>query len=91
MPTFYLNNDFGDYGSYFSKSLAQIGPMRIITGDSDWREFVMPFNGDDGRISLLPERLTLSLILPGKGTVHIRDVSLYQYAPDENPLESAGQ
>lgn len=33
----------------------------------------------------------MSLILPGKGTVHIRDVSLYQYAPDENPLESAGQ
>jgi len=64
--------------------------MRIITGDSDWREFVMPFNGDDGRKSLLPERLTLSLILPGQGTVYIRDVSLYQYAPDENPLETTG-
>jgi len=86
-----MNNDFGDYGSFFTRSRAQIGPMKTITGDSDWREFVMPFNADSGRMSLIPERLTLTLVLPGPGTVYIRDLSLYQYDPDENPLETAGQ
>ncbi len=35
---------------------------------------------------LLPERLTLSLHLPGPGTVSIAGVGLYQYADGEDPL-----
>jgi len=82
----HLNNDLGDYGSFFTKSLAADGPLRIITGDSDWREFVMPFNADNERMALIPERLTLTLVLPGAGTVFIRDVRLFQYTKGEDPL-----
>jgi hypothetical protein len=83
----HLNNDFGDYGSFFTKSMAADGPLRTITGDSGWREFVMPFNADNDRMALLPERLTLTLVLPGAGTVYIRNVGLYQYTKGEDPLE----
>lgn len=82
----HLNNDLGDYGSFFTKSVLADGPLRTITGDSDWREFVMPFNADNDRMALIPERLTLTLVLPGAGTVYVRDVRLYQYTKGEDPL-----
>jgi len=37
------------------------------------------------------DKLTLSLVLPGAGTVSIKDVGLYQYASGEDPLQAAGQ
>lgn len=93
-----LGNHFGAKGTFFTKGLALTGPLRKITGSSDWRPFVLPFYanaGDqaDGKL-LLPEKLTLSLYLPGSGTVSVAEVGLYQYANDEDPLQrymQAGQ
>jgi hypothetical protein len=93
-----LDNHFGAKGTFFSKSLAPNGPLGKITGSSDWRPFVLPFyanSGDqaDGEM-LLPERLTLSLYLPGSGTVSLAEVGLYQYANGEDPMQmfmQAGQ
>ena len=86
-----LDNDFGEKGTFITKSLAPTGPLRKITGSSDWRPFVLPFyansgNQADGKL-LLPEKLTLSLYLPGSGTVSVAEVGLYQYANGEDPLQ----
>ena len=59
---------------------------------------MLPFyanTGDqtDGTM-LLPEKLTLSLYLPGSGTVSVAEIGLYQYASGEDPLQmhmQAGQ
>ena len=87
-----MDNYFGETGVFFTKGLAPAGPLGKISGSSDWRPFVLPFNasGDDNA-SLIPDELTLSLHLPGAGTVSIRDVELYQYASGEEPLQSTGQ
>ncbi len=90
-----LDNHFGARGTFFTKSLAPEGPLGKISGSSDWRPFVLPFyanSGDQaGGTSLLPEKLSLGLYLPGSGTVSIRAVALYQYASGEDPLQSTGQ
>ena len=90
-----MNNDFGDTGVFFTKSMAPSGPLGKISGSSDWRPFVLPFytsQGDQASASpLAPDELTLVLHLPAAGTVAIRDVKLYQYADDEDPLASVGQ
>jgi len=87
-----MNNDFGDAGVFFTKSLAPSGPMGKISGSSHWRPFVLPFHANQGdRAGVgppVPDELTLELHLPAAGTVTIRDVRLYQYAGDEDPLAS---
>ena len=82
-----LDNDFGEVGTYFTKSLAPRGPLAALSGRSDWRPFVLPFyaNSSEGSVPT-PEALTLSVFLPGSGYAELRDVGLYQYAADEDPL-----
>ena len=90
-----LDNHFGELGTFFTKSLAAAGPLGKLSGSSDWRPFALPFyanSGDQaGDASPLPEKLSLSLYLPGSGTVSIGEVALYQYASGADPLQSAGQ
>lgn len=90
-----LDNYFAGQGTFFTKSLASTGPLQKLSGSSDWRQFVLPFfanQGDQGEgAGLTPEKLSLSLYLPGSGSVSIRDVGLYQYAKGENPLQAEGQ
>lgn len=90
-----MDNHVGEMGTFFTKSLAAAGPLGNISGSSDWRQFVLPFyasNGDQSDSAApIPVELTLSLYLPGAGTVSIRDVELYQYASGEDPMQLAGQ
>ena len=85
-----MNSDFGSTGVFFTKSLEPSGPMGKISGSSHWRPFVLPFHANQGDQAgaglLVPDELTLELHLPAAGTVTIRDVRLYQYAGDEDPL-----
>ncbi len=89
-----MDSSFGDKGTFFSKSLAPAGPLRKISGSSDWRAFTLPFfaNAGDqaGDAPMLPDRVSLSVVLPGAGTISIRDVKLFQYAAGENPLADGG-
>lgn len=89
-----LDSHFGDAGTFFTKSLATSGPLGKLSGSSDWRPFVLPFFANNGEQPAsnapLPDKLALSLVLPGAGTVSIRDVGLYQYASGEDPLQVAG-
>lgn len=87
-----LDSHFGDEGTYFTKSLAESGPLEKISGSSDWRSFTLPFHASSGEgamaRTLTPEKLTLSLDLSGAGIVFIRDIALFQYADGEDPLAS---
>lgn len=90
-----LDSHFGDAGTFFTKSLAAAGPLGKLSGSSDWRPFVLPFSANSGdqadSAAVLPDKITLSLVLPGAGTVSISDVGLYQYDSSEDPLQAAGQ
>lgn len=90
-----LDNHFGDKGTYFTKGLEATGPLGKISGSSGWRLFILPFYSNSGDqadgTALLPEKLTLSLHLPGTGTVSIAGVGLYQYADGEDPLGMIAQ
>jgi hypothetical protein len=63
--------------------------MQSLTGQSDWRPFVLPFFLQD--TASLPERLVVNVVLPGRGTVDLGPLRLVQYGPDENPLSQEGQ
>ena len=90
-----MNSDFGDRGVFFTKSLASSGPLGTLSGNSGWRPFILPFHANQGDqvrgASMIPVEVTLALHLPGAGSVSIRDVRLYQYAADEDPLASPEQ
>ncbi len=74
-----LNHFPGDK-VYFSKTLSAFGGMRSIQGSSDWRAFSLPFfvRDESGWLEDRPVKLELNLVLPGKGTVFVRSVSLAQ-------------
>jgi hypothetical protein len=59
---------------YFSRTLGDAGETGKITGTSDWRKFLLPFNraGSAGP----PTRLEINLVLPGRGTVYLRPMKL---------------
>jgi hypothetical protein len=82
-------SSFEGRGRYFSRTLGASGPLRALTGSSDWRRFVLPFYSD--ATSPAPGTLTINIVLPGPGTVWLRDVRLVQFAAGEDPLGAAGQ
>ncbi len=68
-------------GEYFTRSLAEQGPMGKLIGTSPWREFQLPFfinmpvtnaQPDD----LKPADITLRVHLPGEGHVELRSLEL---------------
>jgi hypothetical protein len=69
---------FADDNAYFSKTLAPSGPMGVISGTSGWRKFSLPFNSKE---NYYPKELTVSVVLPGKGTVQLKDLKLVQHSP----------
>ncbi|MGI9293527.1 MAG: hypothetical protein ACR2PS_06045 [Pseudomonadales bacterium] len=93
-----LDNYFDGGGVFFSKSLAPNGPLQKISGDSDWRPFILPFFANTGRQAhdgnqksiRVPDKISLAVFLPTSGTVSLKDVALYQYAAGENPLLGMG-
>lgn len=74
-----LNHFSGDK-VYFTRTMAAFGAMRGIQGSSDWRAFRLPFyvRDESGWLEDRPVKLELNLVLPGKGTVYVRSVSLAQ-------------
>ena len=85
-----LDSHFGERGTFFTKTLAEHGPMRRLSGNSDWAPFALPFfvtSGDEqGDSVMVPSALTLSIHLPDGGSVYLRDVKLLQFADNEDPL-----
>lgn len=65
---------------YFSRSLAEVGPLRKVTGESDWREFILPLDrlGVVGSV----EQVEFNVVLPQGGNVFLRDVALVDFRSD---------
>jgi len=73
---------FPDGSAFFSRTLADFGPLRRITGSSKRREFGLPFSLGDA--TERPEILTFNLMLPQAGTVKIGPIRLVQYASEQS-------
>ena len=78
-----LLNHLSDGGVYFTRTLANDGPMGYLNGNSGWREFALPFNAlKQGN---RPTRLVISVVLPQRGVVDLSPLSIYQGSPPAGP------
>ena len=68
-----LWNYFPDGGQYFSRTLAESGPMMKLQGTSGWRAFTLPF---DGTGAPPPTRLVFNVVLPAGGVVYLGPLRL---------------
>lgn len=73
-------NHFPDGKAFFSRTLAESGPVAKIQGDSDWREINLPFFSEEG---YLPEKLVVNVVVPGDGTIYLTPLTLTK-VPDDN-------
>ncbi len=78
---------FPDGGAYFSRTLADSGPMSVLEGSSPWRPFILPFNNKEGGPA--PAKLVFNVVLLSRGTVYMRSVHLVQFAKGQNPLAAS--
>lgn len=70
-------NHFAGGGAYFTKTLADSGPMGVIHGASPSREFVLPFRSSSE--SGVPTKLEINLILPANGKVWVSHLQLSEF------------
>jgi hypothetical protein len=73
-----LWNHFPDGSHFFTRTLAENGPMMRLQHTSGWRPFTLPF---DATGAPAPTRLVLNVVLQGRGTVYLGPVQLVD-APD---------
>lgn len=73
---------FPDGSQYFSRTLAERGPMAKLQGESPERPFLLPFQSEAGMPP--PARLVLNVVLPGMGRVVLRDLRYDGRAPAES-------
>ena len=74
-------------GAFFTRSMDGAGAMGTISGSSDWRAFALPF---DATGAPPPAKLTVNVVLPGRGKVELGPMRLVQYAPSEDPTAESG-
>ena len=67
-------NHFPDGGQYFSRTLAETGPMMKLHGTSGWRPFTLPFDATGAASG--PSRLIVNVALPGRGVVTLGPLTL---------------
>lgn len=74
-------NDF-PRGRFFSRTLNEpgSGPMGQITGNSDWRPFIIPF--DQMGIANSPNRIEVNLHLPSRGVVFVGTLELIEFSTE---------
>jgi hypothetical protein len=69
---------------FFSRSMAQIGPMRPLQPDGQWRQVLLP--ADATGVEATPKSVQLNAHLQSAGQLEIRQVDLYRLEPNENAL-----
>jgi hypothetical protein len=74
-------SQFAGGGRYFSRTLSSDGPMRTIHGDSESREFILPFksSAENGP----PTRIEINLVLPAAGEVWLSEIDVHEFDEDE--------
>jgi hypothetical protein len=78
---------FAGGGRYFSRTLAQVGPMASLSGTFSLRPFILPFTAEAG-MSL--ERLAVNVAFPGRGTVVLGKMTLAELGPGDEFFTAAG-
>jgi uncharacterized membrane protein len=74
-------------GRFFSRTLAQIGPMASLGGTFRFRPFILPFTAEPG---MSPEKLAVNVALPGRGTVILGKLSLVELASGDDFFVRSG-
>jgi hypothetical protein len=72
-----LWNVFADGSRYFTRTLAQSGPMATLAGDADWKPLALPFDATGATAELVA--LELNAVLPGGGVIELEPLRLVQY------------
>lgn len=83
-------NYFADGSHYVSRTLGTGGPMQLISGDSAWRDFILPFDLGADPEQAKPNRLVINLMLPESGTVWVSDLELVEFEPPPRTSQTAG-
>ncbi len=75
-------SDFGDGPQgpqrFFTKAVSNRGLTQNLDGDQDWRPFALPFfrANQAGPMQSAPQAIELRVVMPGEGTVTLRNVAL---------------
>jgi hypothetical protein len=64
---------FADGSAYFTRTLDTTGALQSLSGDSNWRSFVLPFHAQPETI---PTKIVVNIVLPGKGTIKLSPLAL---------------
>ncbi len=78
---------FAGGGRYFSRTLAQTGPMASLSGTFRFRPFILPFTAEPG---MSPEKLAVNVALPGRGTVMLGELNLVELGSGDDFFLKAG-
>jgi hypothetical protein len=63
---------------FFTRTMAESGPMGRISGTSSWHPVVLPFNAEGAKSE--PRKIELNLVLSGRGEVQIKGMELVEFA-----------
>jgi hypothetical protein len=68
---------------FFTRTLAETGPLQKINGTSGWRPFSLPFD----LLTESPERVTLEInvFMPGAGAIDVGPLCIVNLSPDPRP------
>jgi len=77
-------NHLADGQAFFTRTVADVGPMRRLSGSSAMRPFNLPADASGGA---KPERLVLNLVLPAGATATISDLRLIRLDPQDPVLD----
>jgi hypothetical protein len=70
---------------YYSRTLADSGPMGRLEAWSDWREFWLPIDASSAKTKLF--RMDIMLHLTGAGKVHLQNLRVVRYPDSPLPGE----
>ena len=68
-------------GRYFTRTNLDSGPLAGITGSSEGRDVLLPFDATGA--SAAPEKLILNVVMPGPGEITIAPLVLVELEPGE--------
>ena len=78
---------FPDGTAYFSRTLDTSGPMGVLNGKSEWREFKLPFFSEPGKV---PSKLEVNIVMTeGGGTIWLGPPTLKEVIAQPPPAAGA--
>lgn len=78
---------FAGGGRYFSRTLAEAGPMASLHGSFAFRPFLLPFTAEPG---MTLEKVAVNVALPGRGTVVLGPLRLVELAAGDDFVATSG-